>query len=102
MKKIIAIGTGKIFSLFLDMYDSKKYDLIAICDNDIKKWGMVIEGYSVFPVQKLTEIQYDYICVTCASFKEIKAQIEELGVETSRIVDFSFLAQYKEIGRAHV
>lgn len=29
MKKIIAIGTGKIFSLFLDMYDSKKYDLIA-------------------------------------------------------------------------
>ncbi len=97
MKKIIAIGTGKIFSLFLDMYDSKKYDLIAICDNDIKKWGMVIEGYSVFPVQKLTEIQYDYICVTCASFKEIKAQIEELGVETSRIVDFSFLAQYKVI-----
>lgn len=97
MKKLILVGTGNICRLFLEMYNSQKYFVAAVCDNDRTKWGNIIADCKIRSLMDIEKLDYDYICITCNAFDQINSQLIDMGVESSLIVDFSFLQDYKLI-----
>ncbi len=55
----------------------------AICDNDMMKWGCMIDGVEIIPPQKLTQNEFEkvFICVSERRFyDEIKIQLLDMGI----------------------
>lgn len=75
---------GRVYQMFLDLYDSSKAEIVALSDNDAGKWGLpnFIEPY------KITEMTYDYIIFTTVYYAEIKRQLCGYGIEPERILNF--------------
>lgn len=93
--RICLIGTGKIFRTFLDIYNSSKYQIVAICDNDESKYESKVAGYNIISVKDIKNIKYDYICITCNAYDLIEKQLIDMGVEKDKILDFSYLKDYE-------
>lgn len=83
-KKVICFGLGKIYRVFLDLYDDSKAEIVALSDNDPKKW---MQPRVVEP-SKIKESEFDYIVITSAYFAKIKEQLCEYGIEESCILSF--------------
>lgn len=83
-KRIICFGLGKIYQLFLNLYDSSKAEIVALSDNHSDKWTLpnVIEPF------KIKGLEFDYIVITSAYFSEIKKQLCEYGIDENRILNF--------------
>lgn len=89
---IIMFGAGhlgKIYKNFSERY--KVGDLIAYCDNKKELQGTLCEGLPVLSVeeaccQNTTAL---FVLASRKSGKEMKEQLERLGVEKERIFDFS-------------
>lgn len=91
--KVICFGIGKIYKAFLEVYDDSKIDIIALSDNKYKEAGKY--NLKFVKPQKIKEIEYDYIVVTCAYFTEIKHQLLECGIEEHYILNFYSI--YKDL-----
>lgn len=83
-KRIVCFGVGRVYQMFLDLYDSFKAEIVALSDNDVGKWGLP----NFVEPSKITEITYDYIIVTSVYYPEIKRQLCGYGIERERILNF--------------
>ncbi|MDE6851596.1 MAG: TIGR04372 family glycosyltransferase, partial [Lachnospiraceae bacterium] len=84
MKSII-FGTEQIG---IDFYFEikKREDVIAFIDNNIEKQGKEILGIKIFPVNMLLQMEFDKIYIASIyHYKNMKAQISELGVPDDKI-----------------
>lgn len=83
-KRIICFGLGKIYKAFCNLYDYSKAEIVALSDNDSSKWTQtgIVEPF------KIKELEFDYIIITSAYFKEIREQLCEYGIEESSILNF--------------
>lgn len=84
MTKIICFGLGKIYKTFLNVYNSKKAEIVALSDNDMEKWVLP----NVIEPSRIHELEYDFIVITSVYFNEIKQQLCNYGIEEFRILNF--------------
>jgi len=88
-KKIVIFGGSEdckkflrdIFSLVL----CELMEVVAICDNDSRIQGNLINGISIISPDELANYQYDKIVVTPIFFNEIKELLMSRGVEKDKI-----------------
>lgn len=77
MEKIIIFGTGKrLGNLFEEGY-TEGFDVVALCDNDVKKQGKTIRGLEVIAPTKLKEYVFDAIYISSEKYyEEIRQELE--------------------------
>ena len=87
-KKIVVFGLGKIYRIFLKLYDNTKAEIVALCDNNEKALANIITEKTVRP-EEIANLEFDYVVVTSSYYKEIASQLCGYGIEKSRILDFN-------------
>lgn len=90
MEKIIIFGVGKGFEDLLEVGCIARYNVVALCDNDVKKQNMLIEGMRVITPDKIKEYKYDAIYISSEKyFSDISRQLEnEFGIDPKIIKKF--------------
>lgn len=84
MKAIVFGATTSARNLYEEI--RKKYDIIAFCDNDEKKWGGGIDGTKIIAPADILKNQWDEIIIISLSAMEIiKKQLIDMGISESRI-----------------
>lgn len=81
-KQIIVFGAGLRGRDFVQMtqYECK---VLCIVDNDSTKWGKLIGGIEINPVEVLKQEQYKDILVVIAvdNYKSVVLQLEDMGIK---------------------
>lgn len=88
-KKIIVFGLGRMFQSFMKIYDSRKVEILALCDNNTDSSKKLGVGYSFIRPDQIRDYDVDYVVVTSSYFDEIKRQLIGLGIDESRIIGYS-------------
>lgn len=88
---VVIWGTGRIYERYKGKLSS--WHIIALLDNDIKKQGICIDGYSVFAPVRLRELNYDAVYILSISYMEIKQQLMEIGCEREKIFNYTDLVK---------
>lgn len=83
-KRIVCFGVGRIYQTFLDLYDSSKAEIVALSDNDVRKWTLP----DFIEPSKINEVEYDFVIVTSMYYAEIKQQLCGYGIAQERILNF--------------
>ncbi len=84
--KIIIFGLGKNYERV--KYSLEEEMIVALSDNAQELWWKAIDGRIVIPPQKIVELEYDIIVITCKCWKEVIDQLVQLGVDSSKIYNF--------------
>lgn len=87
-KKVILVGTGKVYSVFLHIYDKKKVEIVGLIDNNKSKQGKVIDGVKIYAPDEIKELDYDLVIITTAYVDEVKNQLTKLEIESEKIKNF--------------
>lgn len=89
--KVFLFGSGINAKTIMSLLKSD-VKIQGFIDNDSEKWGAIFQGYTIYSVEILPKIEYDYIVISVQrGYEEIKEQLLRLGVLDSRIViPFSF------------
>ncbi len=93
---------GKELKRGLEKYYRIK--ILAICDNDEKKWGGKIEEIPIISPQNLGGISFEkiFICVEKGPiFRAIEAQLLDLGIPKEKIVIMQMSAEYQDAFMEH-
>lgn len=89
--KYLMWGTGEraicIYQFIKNMGCKDNPEIVAFVDNNKEKWGQIIDGIKIIPPSDIKKIDFDYIYIASTFFKEIKLQIEKLGIENKKIKD---------------
>lgn len=89
--RVVIFGAGKKFNHFLESPLSSYIKIIAVLDNDEKKWGTKIEGCLIGSPQILKGLNFDKIVIT-AYYDEIKEQlIVQYNVDEAKIIKLEWL-----------
>ena len=103
MRKLIIFGAGsgglRAFEWLKD-----NFSIIAFSDNDPKKHGTYIFGVPVIRPDDIPAQEYDLVVIASRFAKEIRAQLNDIGIGPGRIhefdVDESVLSIADDIGQA--
>lgn len=82
MKKILIFGAGERLEMLEKEGYLNNYEILAICDNDIKKQGNYFNKYEIIKPSRIHEFAYEEIWIsTNQYYNMIKNQLtEELGI----------------------
>lgn len=86
-EKAVIFGISEYFNIKKrSIFDS--YNILALCDNDEKKWGTTIDKFDVISPQKLGNYIINDIrfIITSEYFVEIINQLLEMGVNKENII----------------
>ena len=75
MKKVIVFGAGDYLRRYISIIQ-RFATIVDICDNDEKKWGMLINGIKCIPPSKLSE-QKDLKIIIVAEARKTREEIME-------------------------
>lgn len=76
MEKIIVFGAGKRLEELLESGYMAQFEVLAFCDSDVKKQGMIIEGMRIISPDKINEYEYDAVYISTEKyFDEIKQKL---------------------------
>lgn len=78
-EKVILFGAGKIGRLVARMLRYDK-EVLYIVDNDSSKHGHNIEGYLVYPVDKLLENKDITVVIAVGKYAPIVIQLDSMGI----------------------
>lgn len=93
-KKVVVFGLGKIYKMFLEVYDDSKIEIIALSDNNSSLLQTLKEsGRAAVNPAGICDLQFDYVIVTSSYFEEIKEQLKEYGVLEECILNFYELSK---------
>lgn len=85
-KKYILFGTGDYYNRFKHWFVERK--VVAVLDNDKKKQGERIDGYSVITPDDISNYQYDAVVILSFYVSAMRKQLVELGVPENKIYHF--------------
>lgn len=96
LKAIVFGATKSAENIYIEI--SKKYEIVAYCDNDQRKWGGQINDVKIISPEIIAEMNYDeIIIVSFSAFGVIKKQLLDMGIAEGRIntsyVDFQARAK---------
>lgn len=89
-RRAVIFGAGIRGKSALSFLRRNVIDVIGICDNDQKKWGSTVDGYSIFSPLECMKKYNDciYVIANAKCSEEIKQQIINAGVNTANIVTY--------------
>lgn len=86
VKLIIGGATKFIYKTVQQEIFLDEVELIAFVDNNEEKWGLMYESIPVISPKELCTKEFDFIVIGALySFKEIKKQFIQLGIEKRKI-----------------
>lgn len=85
MNKIIVFGAGNNAKKIVRYIDKKKNAILYYADNDPAKQGSGWGGVKIISPLLITEVEYDYVLIASLYWKEIRAQLRQLGVSAEKI-----------------
>lgn len=88
MRKVVLFGTGKVYSVFMQLYDRNKLEIVGLSDNNKQKQGLMLDGVKIYDPNSVRDLAADWIVITTAYVEEVKAQLLELGIEENKIKNF--------------
>lgn len=90
MNRIIVWGTGMYFEELCERGCVEGFEVIAFCDNDIKKHGQIFHGRKIIAPNEIKNLEFDAIYIASSIyFAEIKSQIISEGIApANRIMTF--------------
>lgn len=84
MKAIVFGATTSARSLYDEI--RQKYEIVAFCDNDDKKWGDDLDGTKIVAPADILNLQWDEVIIISLSAMEIiKKQLLDMGIAEERI-----------------
>lgn len=98
-KKLILFGaTNYAYICAMQSINFDTAEIVAFSDNDEYKWNIEYEGIKIVSPDKIIKQQFDYILI-CAwySYKKIKQQLMDIGIEGVRILPFLRLNNIKAL-----
>lgn len=100
-EKVILFGASQYGRMALN-YLKNSYEILYFSDNDAEKWGSKIEGIDIISPHKLKTVSYDKIIITSTYYKEILAQLINMGLDNIdsmkiNITGLQDLTMYKEL-----
>lgn len=101
MKRIIIYGVGKRLKVLLagkdDLFDSNDMEIIALCDGDIKKQGLLVYNREVISPALLNQYDYDYIYISSEKYyQEIRQQLISIYEIEEYKIKFLEIGKYNE------
>jgi O-methyltransferase len=87
-KSVLLFGTGSGLKDVISVLPIG-VKVLALCDNDEKKQGATIYGYTVIAPKNVSAYAYDYIIITTQATDAIKNQLTSLGVKSEKIISFN-------------
>jgi len=83
---VFIFGSGNTGKFILHLVE-EQYTVIGFIDNNHKRWGMTVDGYEVFPPDKLLSSDFDGIVMgAMVGFDEIPKQLAEMGIPKDKII----------------
>lgn len=102
-KKVIMWGAGKAGRDLIEKigYHKNTMCLVAVIDNDTRKWDTEICGFKVISPDRISDFKFDKIIISSfLYFDQIKGQIlNELGIEESYIDNADYLTKEMILNR---
>lgn len=84
MKAIVFGATKSAMAMYTEI--SKKYDIVAYCDNDQNKWGSEINDVKVIAPKLIPTVNYDEIIIASLSAMDvIRKQLLDMGIDECKI-----------------
>ncbi len=85
--KCIIFGAGKIGNQVLEYCKLCHFQVLAIADNDKRKWGTKINGIKIINPSDIEKKYQDCVCFVASHnyFDDIQKQLNRLGVSNDRI-----------------
>ena len=95
MKRIIVLGAGERLNILEKEGYLDNYEVLAICDNDIKKRGRYFKEYEIINPDCIQDFNYDEIWISSNKYYSlIKNQlIIELGIDENVINKFEIVSE---------
>ena len=84
--KTIVFGAGKKYEN-ISIEFNRKFDVVALVDNNPTKWGQSIDEKIIYPPDKLLSLTYDIIYIMCSCVYEIREQLSEMGIDMLKVYD---------------
>lgn len=97
MKKIVCFGLGGMYKTFLQTYDTSKAEIVALSDNNDSQRN----DYGAVSPNEIKNIDFDFIVITCAGYREIKEQLCGYGIEESCILNFNDIYTHLATGSSY-
>lgn len=84
MEKVILFGAGGAGKHFI--LNQQEFDIIAVADNDEKKFNTLLEGIKIINPKEIFKYDYDKIIITSMYFNPIQKQLtSEYNIEKEKI-----------------
>lgn len=99
--KILIFGTGKIYQKNKESI-KKTVEVVAFLDNNINKWGTILDGKKIYSPQEIPALDYDYIALFSRSDGDMKEQLITLGVRNENILQYDKLYKVLECAPARM
>jgi glycosyltransferase involved in cell wall biosynthesis len=93
--KVYVFGSGHIYRQYKHIL--KNFDILGFLDNDAKKIGNKVDGYSIFKPDVLPEKEYDYVILMSVHYEEMRRQLEVIGVPSCKIIDKEHLGKFGKL-----
>lgn len=80
--KVYFFGAGGVFITAIQRHKEhlQKANIVGVFDNNASKWGQIIEGYEILPLERINQCgEDDVIIITSSYVQEIKAQLQPFG-----------------------
>lgn len=84
MKKVLIFGAGKVGQAVIRTLE-REYRILSVVDNDEKKWGSSLKGYTIKPPDEVLRQNCDVIIASTDYLLEIIQQLQEMGVQRDKI-----------------
>lgn len=90
-EKTVIFGCGVYGKKLLSVLSHERDNIICFCDNDMKKWGDLVDGIEVISPEKASKCWpgVQYIVANKKSAEEIKCQLLLLGIKEEKIIAYS-------------
>lgn len=93
--KVIIFGTGKLYEA--SKYKFKNLDIVAFVDNNPDKQGTYIDGIKVISPSLIQEYHYKYILIVSQYYREMRSQLENMGIPKECILDREYRGAFSGI-----
>ncbi|WAJ24099.1 glycosyltransferase family 4 protein [Lacrimispora xylanolytica] len=83
--RIIIFGIGKMYERH--KHELSKLPIVAFLDNDPSNQGATLNGVIIESPSNIHKYSYDYIFIMSVHYKEMRKQLLQQGVSSTRIID---------------
>jgi O-methyltransferase len=88
MFKILVFGISSGFDKLKRVIDYNNVKIVAIIDNDEKKWDTSLDSYKVISPQEICKYTFDFIVITSQFYDQIMQQLLSIGIDKNKIINF--------------